>query len=70
MAEERRPHRQRKCPWPGCDWKQTISWYVGGPGRTERVNDKFLELEATTHMLNHARPMKTVTQVNGRKLAP
>jgi hypothetical protein len=66
MSSERRAHKFRRCPIPGCDWKQTTAWFVGGPGVIERVSDKYLELEATSHMTQvHAKPIKTIVDVNG-----
>lgn len=50
MPVERRPHMQRNCLYPGCDWKQTTSWFMGSPHFTRRVPDKALELELTAHM--------------------
>jgi hypothetical protein len=56
-AVERRPHLQRFCPIPGCDWVQVTSWFVGGPDVTEPVPPMYLRLEAEEHLLSaHYRP--------------
>lgn len=49
---ERRPHLQRACPFPGCDWIQTTSWYVGGPDRKQAVSGTALMTEAEAHFLH------------------
>lgn len=50
MPIERRPHMYRNCLYPGCDWRQTTSWFMGGPYFTRKVPDKALERELTAHM--------------------
>lgn len=57
---ERRPHLTRRCPVPGCDWVQVISWFVGGPDVTERPSDAFLRMEAEAHLVNHFAPDRTI----------
>lgn len=47
---ERRTHLRRACPVAGCEWWQTISWYVGGPDTTEAVPEAFLRMEAEAHL--------------------
>jgi len=46
---ERRPHLQRACPFPGCDWIQTTSWFIGGPDTTQTVSATYLRAEAESH---------------------
>lgn len=48
---EKRPHLQRACPFPGCDWIQTTSWFMGGPDLMQSVNPAYLMAEAESHFL-------------------
>ena len=48
---ERRPHKFKRCVYPGCDWKLVTSWFVGGPHTTVPVSDKVQELNMTTHLV-------------------
>ncbi len=48
---ERRPHLQRLCPFPGCDWLQTTSWFVGGPLNIQPADGRKLMAEAEAHFL-------------------
>lgn len=48
---EKRPHLQRACPFPGCDWIQTTSWFMGGPTITQEVSTTYLRAEAEAHFL-------------------
>lgn len=48
---ERRPHLQRGCPFPDCDWIQVTSWFMGGPDITAAVAPGLLMAEAERHFL-------------------
>ncbi len=50
QSQERRPHLVKGCPLSGCTWRQTTSYFVGGPDKVETVDQAFLLIEWEEHM--------------------